>query len=140
MCDLFQFNKHTSTVFRVQEYNRIPMRPDFGFGVKGFDTFLFEGLKSSVNVVDLNTDMVHATAGVFLQEASDGTLVSQRQKELDLGVRELDKNDSDSMFREILGLAHGRTEHITIQLCRALEFRHSNSNMIEPANFPRSKS
>ena len=48
------------------------------------DVFCLEVLDGSVDVVDLDADVVDAARGVLLEEAGDGRLVPERMQQLDL--------------------------------------------------------
>lgn len=84
----------------------------------------------------LNTNMVHSSGLVLLQEASDGALLPQRMQELQLGVSKLNEHCVDAVLRQGHLFTHVGPQHVPVQCCGLLHVRNGNGNMIQPAQVP----
>ena len=56
------------------------------------------GLHRRLNIVDLNTYMMHATVGILVNERLNGTLVTKWVQKLDFGVAQLHEYCVDTML------------------------------------------
>jgi hypothetical protein len=75
--DLLKLNKHSSTVFGVQEDNRVSVSSNLGLRVDGCDAAGLNLGESVLDVVDLQADVMHATTRVLHEIVSNGALLSE---------------------------------------------------------------
>ena len=75
--DLLKLNEYTSAILGVQEDDRITMSSNLGFRINGGDATGLNLRESVLDVVDLQTDVVHASTGILNEIVSDGALLSK---------------------------------------------------------------
>lgn len=84
----------------------------------------------------LNTNVVHPSRLVLLQEASNWTLLPQRMEQLQLSVTELHKHSVDSVLGQRHLVTHRSPQHVPIQSCGLLHVRDGDGNVVQPPQLP----
>lgn len=80
------------------------MSSDLWLGIETTDVVLLHYLNSLMNIVDFQADMVHAAERIFLEEAGNGRVGTERLQEFDFGVVDIDKDDGHTVFRKVFRL------------------------------------
>jgi hypothetical protein len=68
---------------------------------------------SLFNIRDFVAEMVDAAVRIALQEGGDGRACTEDAEELDLGVRKVDKNRANPMFRLLFFRRYGGAQGVT---------------------------
>jgi hypothetical protein len=139
MCDLDLLHLHedTATVLGVKEHNRLSMGPNLGLSVTNHANFLLDALlDGSVDVWDLEADVMHASGGLLGKERSDGALITQGVEQLQLGVGKLTEDGGDTVLGEVLGCANLGLEELLVHLGGVEDgggLGHSDGNVVKTA-------
>lgn len=81
---------------------------------------------------------MHSSGLVFLQKTGNGTVISQRVKQLHFGVSKVDKNHGHSMVRQRDRLADLGPQNVPVKGPGLLQVRHSYSHMVQLPQAPHS--
>lgn len=84
----------------------------------------------------LDTNVVHSSGLVLLQEAGYGALLPQRMQKLQLSVSKLNEHCVDTVLGQRHLVAHSGPQHVSIQCGGLFHVRNSDGNVIEPSQVP----
>jgi len=86
------------------------------------------------DVVDLVANMVHAARGITFEKPAHRRGLTERLEQLDLGVRQLDKNHGHAVCRQRVRFRDLRAEHLPIEPARRREIGHDDCHVVEPSD------
>src|SRR6266478_2804484 len=94
---LFDLDEGAAEILGVEEQHRLAMGTDFRLAVaEDARAGRAEAIARGHDVIDLTAQMMHAAGRVLVEKAAHRGIGAERLQQLDLAIRQLDKNYRDA--------------------------------------------
>ena len=121
----------------MQKEHRLVMRPQPRLAIAEHSCpFRPQPIPRFDDVVDLVADVVHSARRIALEKGLYRGGRAERFKQLDLGVRQLDKGDGNAMGRQRAWLRDAGAEGLPVRRARRRDIGDDYRDMIESADHP----
>ena len=132
---MLQFDKAAVEIFGVQEQDRLAMGANLRLAIaQHTGAFALELVAGGENVINLETDVMHAAIGIFFEKFGDGRTGAQRLQQFNLGVGQFDKHHGDAMGGLRKRPGHFRAKAVTVFGAGGGDIRDGDRDMIETAD------
>ena len=116
----------------MQKQNRLVMRAILRLAIAQHPRALRnQTVAGRQDIRNFVTNMMHAAGRVLVEEGLDRRPLTQRVQQFDLAVVQFNKDDRDTVRRQILRLGHGGAQRIAIHRARGLQVRNGYRHMVQ---------
>lgn len=139
---LLEFDQGAAKVLRIEKENRLAMRPDLGRSIaENARAASFQAVPRGENIIHLIAEMMDSAIRTFGDKFGDRRIFSQRLKQLDLGIRQLDEGDQHAMFTQGDRGADFCAQRVAIDCAGGRQIPHRDRDVVQPpdhnSRFPR---